>query len=396
MEIKKSRFITYLLLIPFFEPAYFLQFPVVDQLFFWGSLLGLIWVAMHLIRFGCLKEPGVVYPVIMLAGMNIMLLFSTYLNNGDISYNFRKLLLDITFIMLVHILIKRDLFNFIDVLLNVLLLWSIINMWSLFSYYEVGMFAGDDGMIQYFWAVDNHFISLLISMVFLAVYKDSVFNKNKLSLKSGIAIIVAIATLLKAWSATALIGMTIFIVGIILHKFEFQLPEFLKKRFLIFVAVAINVAVVIYNVQEYFVGLLDFLGKNSTLSLRTRIWEFAIDTIRNNVLLGLGSPGAFGLGGWFYNKFQGNLFMHNEFLELWVDGGIFAVIFFILFFTGPLLLRKKYKIENTSTLLTFFLIACYVMMITETLTPRNPIFAVLMVVYYEYTQKDYIMGEQHD
>lgn len=332
----------------------------------------------------------------MITGMNIMLLFSTFLNGGNVSYNFKKMLLDITFIMMVQNLIKRNLFDFLDVLLNILLVLSMVNMWSLFSFYEVGMFASDDGMVQYFWAVDNHFVSLLMSMVFLAIYRDTVFHMGKLSIKSTASLIIAIVTIIKAWSATALIGMTIFFVGILLHKTNIKLPEFFKKRFLIFAAIGVNVAVVVFNVQEYFAGLLGFLGKNSTLSLRTRIWEFAIDTIQNNTLLGLGSPGAFGIGGWFYNEFQGNLFMHNEFLELWVDGGVFAVLFFVLFFTGPLLLRKKYRVENSSTLLFFFLIACYVMMITETLTPRNPLFAVLMIVYYEYTNKKLISGEQHD
>lgn len=55
MKLKKSRLIAYLLLIPFFEPAYFSQFPAIDQLFFIGSLLGLIWVAMHLLKFGRMK-----------------------------------------------------------------------------------------------------------------------------------------------------------------------------------------------------------------------------------------------------------------------------------------------------------------------------------------------------
>ena len=376
----------YLILIPFFEPSLFIQNNMIDQLYFIGSLVGMSWAILFLLQKGHYTKKSNFFPLLTILGMNIALGISTFVNGGDKTYNLKKLILDIGYLLIVGILIRKNLYDFTDTILNIWIVIALINMWSLFSFYETGMFTGDDGMIQYFWSVDNHFVSLLISMVFMAFYKDAVFRKNKTSIKSIVVLGIAVATLVKAWSATSLIGMTIFLSGLIIQKSGMKLPEFIKKRFLIFFAIVINLSVVLYNSQEHFSGLLNFLGKDATLSLRTRIWEYALTIISTHTLLGLGSPGAFGIGGWFYHPFQGNLFMHNEFLELWVDGGIFAVIFFILFLMGPLLLRKKYRRDNTSTLLVSFLAACYIMMVTETLTPRNRIFAVIMITYYEYTR----------
>lgn len=103
------------------------------------------------------------------------------------------------------------------------------------------------------------------------------------------------------------------------------------------------------QIQKYFEWLIvDVLQKDLTLSGRKYIWASAIANIVKKPVFGYGttSGGRLEINRYSVGFSKATQFSHNVFLEILIQGGIVAMVFFVLIYIGASISLKKHK-ENT-------------------------------------------------
>lgn len=250
----------------------------------------------------------------------------------------------------------------------------------------VGLVTSAMAVIQYFGLLKNVFVgweaggppSFLGNSTFLAIYmifmvfssfvmflNESIKNRK---IYYGIICAVFLLTILITGSRATYLGILAgFIFFLLLYPKKFEKLKVLAVSFL---ALAVLV-VIVFNLYPNIIN--NTLGKMvaDRLSIKvvaedlagTRLsaWKITWQAIKEKPLLGWG-PENFDIG--FEKYFDptyppglGQLWWdrpHNVFLEIWVNSGIFALIFYILFWILLLWQLQKYKrnCENHERIIT--------------------------------------------
>lgn len=117
--------------------------------------------------------------------------------------------------------------------------------------------------------------------------------------------------------------------------------------------------------------LIDVLGiifnKGITLSGRTVIWSMAIDKIKDSPIMGLGTLE----GGAFFKVGEYTWYAHDQYLDFWLQGGIFALISFVAFIV---LCQRNARLNMKKDIYNIFvstLVAYLVVGIVEHFFVRN-------------------------
>ncbi|MFC5446779.1 O-antigen ligase family protein [Paenibacillus aestuarii] len=135
-------------------------------------------------------------------------------------------------------------------------------------------------------------------------------------------------TLILVWSATSIIGglvISITYFFIVVCKRKMRLLTFRNLALLLFI---VNTAILIFNIQDklsYFIE--DILGKSSTLTGRTFIWEIAKSMIADSPLIGYGTREK----GYIIAIFGSTWYAHNFVLDILIQGGIVLLVTFLFF-----------------------------------------------------------------
>ena len=126
--------------------------------------------------------------------------------------------------------------------------------------------------------------------------------------------------------------------------------------------VALNFGVTVFGIQDLFTNALGYLGRESTLSGRTDIWECAMSTIANNPIFGYGVESE----AISRSRLNGFSTAHNLYLTTLYYGGITALAF-LLASIGVALYKTKKKASNCTAFSKLFLIAMMIMGVVESL-----------------------------
>lgn len=112
-------------------------------------------------------------------------------------------------------------------------------------------------------------------------------------------------------------------------------------------------------------------GEDQSINERLRFYKGAVESIKENPILGIG------IGNWkiesmkydskFVTGYRVPFHAHNDFLQVAAESGIFASIFFILFLLYPFYLFFKYKIYNTRDIEYFCVLLMMMVYILDTL-----------------------------
>lgn len=200
-----------------------------------------------------------------------------------------------------------------------------------------GMYEFNNYTQNYFLGYRNNSIMLFFPAIIFSIVR-SLRKYNKLTLSSFVITAVSFATVILAFSATSVIGMTVFILFLLLALIN-KMPNFLN----IITYLAINIAyffgVIILRLQEAFAFIIvDMLGRDLTFTGRTKIWDSALAAFAKSPVFGVGE-----IENQASRDLIGATHAHNYYLDLLYKSGLpgFLIFFAILIICGVALYRNR-------------------------------------------------------
>lgn len=200
-----------------------------------------------------------------------------------------------------------------------------------------GMYEFNTFTQNYFLGYRNNSIMLFFPAIIFSIVR-SLRKYNKLTLSSFVITAVSFATVILAFSATSVIGMTVFTLFLLLALIN-KMPNFLN----IITYLAINIAyffgVIILRLQEAFAFIIvDMLGRDLTFTGRTKIWDSALAAFAKSPVFGVGE-----IENQASRDLIGATHAHNYYLDLLYKSGLpgFLIFFAILIICGMALYRNR-------------------------------------------------------
>lgn len=200
-----------------------------------------------------------------------------------------------------------------------------------------GMYEFNTFTQNYFLGYRNNSIMLFFPAIIFSIVR-SLRKYNKLTLSSFVITAVSFATVIIAFSATSVIGMTVFTLFLLLALIN-KMPNFLN----IITYLAINIAyffgVIILRLQEVFAFIIvDMLGRDLTFTGRTKIWDSALAAFAKSPVFGVGE-----IENQASRDLIGATHAHNYYLDLLYKSGLpgFLIFFAILIICGVALYRNR-------------------------------------------------------
>lgn len=200
-----------------------------------------------------------------------------------------------------------------------------------------GMYEFNTFTQNYFLGYRNNSIMLFFPAIIFSIVR-SLRKYNKLTLSSFVITAVSFATVILAFSATSVIGMTVFTLFLLLALIN-KMPNFLN----IITYLAINIAyffgVIILRLQEAFAFIIvDMLGRDLTFTGRTKIWDAAFAAFAKSPVFGVGE-----IENQASRDLIGATHAHNYYLDLLYKSGLpgFLIFFAILIICGVALYRNR-------------------------------------------------------
>lgn len=200
-----------------------------------------------------------------------------------------------------------------------------------------GMYEFNTFTQNYFLGYRNNSIMLFFPAIIFSIVR-SLRKYNKLTLSSFVITAVSFATVIIAFSATSVIGMTVFTLFLLLALIN-KMPNFLN----IITYLAINIAyffgVIILRLQEAFAFIIvDMLGRDLTFTGRTKIWDAALAAFAKSPVFGVGE-----IENQASRDLIGATHAHNYYLDLLYKSGLpgFLIFFAILIICGVALYRNR-------------------------------------------------------
>lgn len=216
-------------------------------------------------------------------------------------------------------------------------------------------------------AIDNGLVLYMIAGVMIAWIYRYITN-NKKSINAFLLTVIATASCVISGSATALVAiciLDIILIGVIVFGKLGKLKSLLNLKTVSIVYLVFSYLVLYGNILEKFSDfIINVLHRDPTLTARTFLWERAIILIKESPFYGWGFPrdsSEFAI----VDEWGTRLTSHNNLLEIMVRGGIFSMLFVILFIFYTHKKTKKYKNNDVIVIITGAFLALLIFYFSE-------------------------------
>lgn len=197
---------------------------------------------------------------------------------------------------------------------------------------------------------------LLLSSIVLLLFSDTKKDKRRSIVYIALALFSIVVTdefglRFMGGSSTGIVAIGFVFMVTVLFYFLDEKVHFNIKPFLVYViSIGVNVVLITGTTVSAIKYIIeDVLGKNTTFSNRTYIWERVLYYIYNNPYIGYGEQQL-----WFAvrlsNKLDGTTYVYNMFLKLILDFGIVGFVLLSI----PMLRLKKSESRFCEVLLIAF------------------------------------------
>ena len=346
----------FILLFPYIKPASFQTNNLINFIYNSGQIFSLI-IMLIIVMTNILKRKYKISNItITIIIFYLILTISTIINKNDILNVIKYIIPVILFTTLLDSLKKKHLLDFLNGMIILIMLLTIINFFTVILFPN-GMSYGTTGTERYYFLGHNNSVVrfLFPGIVFSGIY--DYLKNNKLCFRTYFLTIIISLSVTISWSNTAMIGCYIMLF------FEFLLKDkkinilFSGKK-IFFIMILIFFFIVLQNNISFFNNIItNVFNKDITLSGRTIIWEYAIQTIKEKFILGYGYGAAIPqISNWQYEPSS----FHNYFLDLMFRGGILLLLTKLNIVWQCCKSLTK-KVSNLSYFLTFCLLAYFVM-----------------------------------
>ncbi len=380
---KRNLLFFVLLLFPFIKPPYFNQFYIIKNLY---NVLEIIVLFIIILMFFKKKEYSKIYIyfVIFLA-----ISFAITLFKGEsIIYCAQLYIPTFAISTLVEFNIRTHPRKILTALLLILVPYAIINFLTILIFPNGLYFNLTRNNIKYlcwFLGYKNPQIRILLPMIVLLFIYSSLSNK-KTSKVTIITFIITWLTILKLESATALVGMALFTIAMIIKNIKI-FKAIIKKInfvFLLLMSIVIIILIVEFNVQNYFAFFIEnVLHRDLDFTDRVFIWKSTFDYILKSPIIGYGIRNDEIV----YN-FINATHPHNYLLYNLYNVGIVGTFVLLKIWNLCYKSLKKNINRKEATYLYICLISFIIMGFTESLTDCNLLFPLLIIGYnLDYIKK---------
>lgn len=297
----------------------------------------------------------------------LSILFSTFLNHRDIKPAISMSIQMVGFLLFVnYYAYRRKLRCLIISMKRFFGLLILINLYIQIAHQDIFGLTTSKNIINLI-ASDNFQGYWYVSFILIVYLAD--FGKSDTFVFADMCfwVTVCLVSLIRGWAATCL---CIFVVFIILFMFyHLRIMNIFTPWTSLLICGLVSFLVIGLQIQKYFDWLIvDILQKDLTLSSRTYIWASAIMNILKKPIWGYGttSGGRLSINQLSIGFSKSTFFSHNVFLEILIQGGVVAMVFFVLIYIGAnRSLKYKEGNSNLKVVLSISVFSLLLMQFTE-------------------------------
>ena len=322
--------VAFFLMIPFFKPNYiYVKMPGLNTIFLYYLYGAIGFIFLYYISVLIINKKMFSPIIIMVSFYAATLVISSFLNDGFLMSAVFEGLSYIAIFMLSELLLIRSLNLFLNVVTPILNLLVIINFFTLIIWPN-GMYRSFVGSSElwnsgtnWFLGYDNAFFAYVLPTLLFSLIKYLYVNKTFLSKTKALVMIgVCTYTIISRWSATAVVGIIIFLFVFVLIQMN-KLPAIANAQTYILGNVMVFLGFVVLRVQDKFAYIIkNLLGKDLTFTGRTEIWDLSLKSIYQSPVFGYGIEDL-------YKTIQ-RISSHNQYLWILYRGGLVHFLPFIV------------------------------------------------------------------
>lgn len=252
---------------------------------------------------------------------------------------------------------------------------------TLLCLFPRGLCVGGSYFYGYnFLGIDNFQAPILIPYMFLVALRSTA-KTGDLDWFAYLMIGICALSLLLVWSATALMGLAVALIFLLFfyQRREQRLFNFVTSQC---VGFGLFFSIVLFRLQNIFAFFIEgVLHKGLSFTGRTDIWDKAMVMILRSPVLGYGLAQS----GKVYRLSKAKYYhAHNVILEILMEGGLCALISYLLMLgcAGNQLMR--YRRHPYACLISGGLMACGLMTVMEPYLDSNGllIYALILLGYH--------------
>lgn len=321
-RLMNQRWFIALVFMVLFKPTMFSQMP---QYATFDSITNVIKIAIIavLLAWFALFYQKVSLFFISLTLLQIWRIICTIYNGGSYTSLFLTMFNALAIVLVVEMGLKTDPDALLDAATFVLGVFTICNFVTILMYPD-GMYTRNQYAENYFFGYRNNMVMMILPAVIFSVVRSFKYY-NRLSKSSFIIILASVLSVFMAFSATAVIGVSIFCVVVIMTIIGLKPRVFNIVTYLVINAFYFF-GVIIMRVQEYFAFfIVDVLGKDLSFTGRTEIWDKSLKAFLESPVFGVGE-----IAGDESIALVGATHSHNYYLDSLYKGGVFGFLFFIV------------------------------------------------------------------
>ena len=276
---------------------------------------------------------------------------------------------------------KNNIEKFLKVILKIFIMYISIDIYIQIFFREGirnSLIYTTDGMasrnVQYlFMGYKNYYGFNLIPIMVISALNKEIDNKS--NYVNNLLLILITISIVLCKSSTSILTLCIFLSSYFLVKYSKKLLK-LSVTKIISIYGILFFLIIVFNKLEPIVSQISLMfGKGTGFTGRTKIWQLALHMIKEKWLLGYGEESIIIMDGYFW-------YSHNQILDLFIQGGIIAVILFLAII---IISYKNIKNNSDSTINQIILIglfSCTVLMFTESIVNTSIVFYMLFNIAY--------------
>lgn len=318
---------------------------------------------------------------------HLTILISSFLNGSDLSIYrtwINATIPSLAAIAMIEIKCQAKSFMALDKIYYALLFLVVVNLIFMLFFPDGISFVETQGSSSTYREVGTHFLSVknrLILWFLLLLLFNFLYNLRKFdsfyAKKDIIIYSIILLQLLYVESTTSILAILFFILSPVLYYWK-QIRRAVStfNFFLAYVSIMFFLIFFSHNSSFYEEFVTETLGKNIYMSGRTYIWDISLLKIMASPILGYGNAGNGNIIEW-----NGYLwYAHNLFLDILIQGGGIALLFFLCVIFS---LFKKRKIDNKELFISTLSIGViFILGISESFLNYPQLYICMSLNYY--------------
>lgn len=354
-KVNKRNLVYFLLLIPFF-PVQSIQMMSLSS-----SLWTNVYNVLAIIRLICAafaialffikrKKPSILTWGIIAA--EIMTFYACY-KNGSLTFQFSltMCMATIGFAMLCQELDDKRTSSFLDA--NIIFFGTVcfLGVISILLFPNGFNHASQKQFAIWFFGSKNASYYYYAQFLFLLCYKVKLYGKQIPGKVIGYDLIFLMTTLICRSSGGTLM-LLVILVGMLALKYKLFFRKILRPRNVLMLVVLLTASIPALS-SGAFDWLFQMIGRTSDFSMRTFIWDSAIEMIKESPIFGMGKDGDLIF---FGRQTQA----HNFYLDFAAKYGIITISLFILTIVAIMINMQKTKNKELLFVGSLFLLTLLV------------------------------------